>query len=135
VTEALLRRVQEEKEQAIEALEQAKEESLEKLWVVQQEKDDLRAKFEVDREQIQKEKDHLLAEKIGFKEALNRALRSVPGLAQMEEETTEIQVGKLAESIHHLQARVAELELKVLRENPPADKWIPSHYYILKNLQ
>jgi hypothetical protein len=39
-----------------------KKEALEKLQVAQQEKDDLRAKFEEDREQIQREKDQLLAE-------------------------------------------------------------------------
>jgi len=33
---------------------------------VKQEKDDLRAKFEEDREQIQREKDQLLVEHIGF---------------------------------------------------------------------
>jgi hypothetical protein len=38
-------------------LKQAKEEGLEQLRVAKQEKDDLRAKFEEDREQIQREKD------------------------------------------------------------------------------
>jgi DNA anti-recombination protein RmuC len=93
VTEARLRRVQEEKEQATEALKQAKEESLEQRRVAQQEKDDLRAKFEEDREQIQKEKEQLLAEQIGVREAVTRALRSVPGLAQMEEETVKAKWG------------------------------------------
>jgi hypothetical protein len=113
-TEAHLHRAQEEKEQATEALKQEKEEVLEKLWVVQQEKDDLRVKFEEDREKIQKEKDQLLAEQTVVKEAVTRALRSVSGLAQMEEETTESQVGKLAEAIQQLQARVAELELQAV---------------------
>lgn len=36
------------------------------------------------------------------------------GLAQMEEETTKIQVGKLAEDIQQLQERVAELELQAV---------------------
>jgi hypothetical protein len=107
-------RVQEEKEQATEALKQEKEEALEQRRVAQQEKDDLRAKFEEDREQIQKEKEQLLVEQIGVREAVTRALRSVPGLAQMEEETTEIQVGKLTEAIQQLQARVAELELQAV---------------------
>jgi hypothetical protein len=53
----------------------------------------------VDREQIQKEKDHLLIEKIGVKEAVNRELHSVSSLTQMEEEIAESQVGKLIESI------------------------------------
>jgi hypothetical protein len=117
-TETRLRRVQEEKEQATEALRQEKEEALEKLWVAQQEKDDLRAKFEEDKEKIQKEKDQLLAEQIGIREAVNRALRSVSGLAQMEEETTESQVGKLVEAIQQLQARVAELELQAVPSTP-----------------
>jgi hypothetical protein len=43
-------------------LKQEKEEALEKLWVAQQEKDDLQVKFEEDKEKIQKEKDQLLAE-------------------------------------------------------------------------
>jgi hypothetical protein len=95
-------------------LRQEKEEALEKLWVAQQETDDLRARFEEDKEKIQKEKDQFLAEQIGIREAMNRALHSVSGLAQMEEETTEIQVGKLVEAIQQLQARVVELELQVV---------------------
>jgi hypothetical protein len=66
-TEAHLRRVQEEKEKATKALKQAKEEALEQRWVVQQEKDDLQAKFEEDRAQIQKEKEQFLMEQIGVK--------------------------------------------------------------------
>ena len=59
----------------------------------------MRAKFEEDREKIQKEKDQLLAEQIVVKEVVTRALCSVPGLAQMEEETAKRQVGKLAKAI------------------------------------
>jgi hypothetical protein len=62
VTEAHLHHVQEEKEQATEALKQEKEEAIEKRWVAQQEKDDLQVKFAEDRVQIQKEKEQLLAE-------------------------------------------------------------------------
>jgi hypothetical protein len=80
-------------------LKQAKEESLEQSWVTQQEKDDLRTKFKEDREQIQRENDQLLVQQIGFREEITRALHSVPGLAQMEEETANIQVGKLIEAI------------------------------------
>jgi hypothetical protein len=36
---------------------------------------------------------------IGFREVVTRALRSMPGLAQMEEETVESQVGNLAKAI------------------------------------
>jgi hypothetical protein len=95
-------------------LKQEKEEALEKLWVAQKEIEDLRAKFKEDKEKIQKEKDQLLAEQTVVKEAVTRALHSMSGLAQMEEETTEIQVGNLVEAIHQLQARVAELELQAV---------------------
>jgi len=44
--EVLLRRDQEKKEQATEALKQEKEEVLEKLRVAQQEKSEIQAKFE-----------------------------------------------------------------------------------------
>jgi hypothetical protein len=90
-------------------LRQEKEEALKKIWVVQQEKYDLWAKFEEDREQIRKEKYQLLTENIGIRKVVNRALLFVPGSAQMEEETTKIQVGNLAKVIQQLQARVAEL--------------------------
>jgi hypothetical protein len=53
-TDAHLHHVQEEKEQTTKALKKLKEEALEQRWVVQQEKDDLQAKFAEEREQIQK---------------------------------------------------------------------------------
>jgi hypothetical protein len=108
-TEACLHRVQQEKEQAIEALKQEKEEFPEQLRVAQQEKDDMRAKFEEDREQIQREKYHLLVVHTTVKVTVAREIFSVPGLAQMEEEITESQVGNLTEAIQELQERVAEL--------------------------
>jgi hypothetical protein len=95
-------------------LKQEKEEVLEQLRVAQQEKYDLRVKFEEDIEKIQKEKDHLLEEKTMVREAVPRALRYVSILAQMEEETIESQVGKLTEVIQQLQERVAELELQAM---------------------
>jgi hypothetical protein len=52
----------------------------------------------------------VLAEQTVVKETMARALRSMPGLAQMEEDITERQVGKLAKAIQQFQARVAELE-------------------------
>jgi hypothetical protein len=61
-------------------------------------------KFAEDRAQIQKEKEKLLTEQMGVKETVTRALRSVTGLEQREEETTESQVGKLDEAIQQLQA-------------------------------
>ena len=51
---------------------------------MQQEKDEIRAKFEEDKEKMQKEKDQLLAEKIVFKEAVTRSLRSMSGLVWEE---------------------------------------------------
>jgi hypothetical protein len=67
--EARLQKVQEEKEKAIEALKQEKEEVLEKLRVAwycviayENEKDEFRAMLEEDKENIQREKDQLLAE-------------------------------------------------------------------------
>jgi hypothetical protein len=65
-------------------LKQAEEEGLEQLRVKQQEKDDMRAKFEEDKEQIQREKYQLLTEQTVVKETVARALRSMSGLAQME---------------------------------------------------
>jgi hypothetical protein len=38
----------------------------------------------------------------------------VPGLAQEEEESAEIQVGKLFEAIQQLQARIMELEIQAV---------------------
>jgi hypothetical protein len=52
------------------------------------------------------------------KEAMTRAIFSMLGLAQMEEETTERQVGKLIEAIQYLQARIVELELQVVPRTP-----------------
>jgi hypothetical protein len=44
---------------------------------VQQEKNALQSKFEEDRVNIQKEKEKLLAKKIGIEEAVNRAFLSI----------------------------------------------------------
>jgi hypothetical protein len=46
-------------------------------------KDDLQVKFAEDREKLQKEKEQLLAEKIGVKEVVTRSLHSVLVLAQI----------------------------------------------------
>jgi hypothetical protein len=66
------------------ALKQAQEEVIEEHRVVQQEKDDLQIKFEKDKAQIWEDKEQLLTEKVGVKKAVNRALRSVIGLEQIE---------------------------------------------------
>jgi aspartyl/asparaginyl-tRNA synthetase len=87
-TEAQLRKVQEEKEKDTESLKKEKEEVLEKLRVARycvtaykNEKDEFWTMLEEDKEKIQREKDQLLAEQPTVKEAVSKALRSVPGLA------------------------------------------------------
>jgi monomeric isocitrate dehydrogenase len=55
---------------------------------------------------------------MGIKEAVTRALLSMSSLVQIEEDTMEIQVGKLAEAIQQLQARIAELELQAVPSTP-----------------
>jgi trimethylamine:corrinoid methyltransferase-like protein len=55
--------------------------------------------FEEDNAKVQKEKDQFLVEKTTVKEAVTTTLRSMTRLAQEEEESTEIQVEKLAEAI------------------------------------
>jgi hypothetical protein len=70
--------------------------------------------LEEDKVKIQREKDQLLMEQTVVKEAVNKSLRSVPGLAQEEQESVEIQVVKLAEAIQQLQARIMELEIQAV---------------------
>jgi hypothetical protein len=60
----------------------------------------------------------LLVEKIGIKEVVTKSLHFVLGLAQEEEESDKIQVGKLTEAIQQLQARVMELELQEVPSTP-----------------
>ena len=55
---------------------------------------------------------------MGVKEAVTRALRSMPCLAQIEEDTVESQVEKLAEAIQQLQERVVERELQDVPSTP-----------------
>jgi len=88
VIEARLQKIQEEKDKATEALKQEKEEVLEQLRVVwyyvttyENEKDEFRAMLEEDKAKIQREKYQLLADQTAVKEAMNKTLRSVPGLA------------------------------------------------------
>jgi hypothetical protein len=56
-------------------------------------------KFAEDRGKIQQEKEQLLMEKVGVKEAVNIALLFMTGLEQIEEDLVEIQVVKLVVSI------------------------------------
>jgi TolA-binding protein len=60
----------------------------------------------------------LVAEKTAVKEVVTKALRSMSGLAQEEQESTKIQVGKLAEAIQQLQARITELEIQAMSSTP-----------------
>jgi hypothetical protein len=70
--------------------------------------------FAEDIVQIQKEKEHVLTEQMGVKEAVTRELHSISGLAQIEEDIVESQVEKLVQDIQQLQARVAEMELQAV---------------------
>jgi hypothetical protein len=124
-TEARLHQVHEEKEKDTKALKQENEEVLEKLRVAhscitayEKEKDEIWAMFEEDKEKIQKEKYQLLAEQTTVKEEMTKSLRSVLGLEQEEQESTEIQVGKLVEAIQQLQARITELEIQAVSSTP-----------------
>jgi DNA primase len=64
--------------------------------------------------QIQQEKEQLLMEQVGVKEAVSRALRSVTGLEKKEEDPVEHQVAQLVEAIQQLQQRIADLELQTV---------------------
>jgi len=55
---------------------------------------------------------------MGVREVVTRALFSMPCLAQMKEETTKIQVGKLSKVIKQLQERVEDMELKTVPSTP-----------------
>jgi hypothetical protein len=125
VTEARLQKIQEEKEKATEALKQEKEEVLEKLRVArycvttyENEKEEFQAMLQEDKVKLQREKDQFLAEQTTVKEAVNKACRSVPGLAQEEQESVEVQVVKLAETIQQLQVRIMELEIQAVPSTP-----------------
>jgi hypothetical protein len=52
------------------------------------------------------------------KEAVNKELLSVPGLAQGEHESVKVQVVKLTKAIQQLQARITELEIQEVPSTP-----------------
>jgi hypothetical protein len=83
--------------------------------------------LEENKENMQEEKYHLLAEKTMVKEAVTRSLNYVSSFTQEEPESTAIQVGKLVEAIHHLQERVAELELQAV-SSTPQEVWDQREY-------
>jgi uncharacterized protein YaaN involved in tellurite resistance len=60
----------------------------------------------------------MLAEQVGVKEVVNRALHSVTGLEKKEEEPVEHQVAQLAEIIQQLQQRITDLELRTVPSTP-----------------
>jgi hypothetical protein len=74
--------------------------------------------LEGDKVKIQKEKDQLLAEQTVIREVVSKTLCSVPGSTQDEHEAVEVQVMKLAEVIHQLQARVTQLEIQAVPSTP-----------------
>jgi len=82
----------------------------------------LQSKFEEEKAQIQWEKEQLLAEQVGVKEAVSRSLRSVMGLEKKEEDPIEHQVVNLAEAIQQLQQRITYLELQSM-PNTLQDVW------------
>jgi hypothetical protein len=63
---------------------------------------------------IQKEKENMLAKKIGIEEAVNKSLHSVINLEHKTEEPIEHQVMKLVEVIQQIQQRVMEVELHTI---------------------
>jgi hypothetical protein len=85
------------------ALKQAQEEVIEQRRVAQQEKATLQEKFEEEKLHIYHEKEQLLMEQVGVKEEISKALRSVTGLDQNEEDPLEHQVAQLVEAIQQLQ--------------------------------
>jgi hypothetical protein len=56
----------------------------------------------------------LLAEQVGVKEAVSRALHSMTGLEKKEEDPVEHQVAQLVEAIQQLQQRITYLELQTV---------------------
>ena len=87
-------------------MKQEKEEDLEQLRVAwyyvtayENERDEFQAMLEEEKVKIQREKDQFLTEQIAIKEAVNKELHSVSGLAQEEHEVFQVQVMKLVEVI------------------------------------
>ena len=74
---------------------------------MQHDKDDLQTKFEENKEQIQQDKEQLLAEQVRVKEPFNKDIHSVTSLEKMEEDLVVNKFVKLVESIQQLQERVA----------------------------
>jgi septal ring factor EnvC (AmiA/AmiB activator) len=99
VTKACRCCMKEEKEQATMDLKQAQEEIIEQRRVAQQEKDNLQTKFEENKAQIQQEKEKLCAEQVRVKKVVNKELRSMAVLEQMEEDPVVNQVMKIVEAI------------------------------------
>ena len=118
VIEARLHFTQEEIEQATKALKKVQKLIIDKRRVAQQEKVSLQANFEEEKAQIQQEREQLLAEQVGVKEVVSRALHSMTCLDKKEEDLVEYQVEKLVEAIQQLQKRIANLELRIVPSTP-----------------
>jgi len=87
-TQAWLKKIQEEKEKATEALKQEKDEALEQLQVVwysvatyESEREEFQAMLQEEKSQLQREKEQLLAERDTVKEIVTKACHYVQGLA------------------------------------------------------
>jgi hypothetical protein len=68
--------------------------------------------------QVKQKKEKLLAEHLGVKEAVSKALRSMTGLDQKVEEPVEHQVAQLVEVIQQLQQKITDLELRTVPSTP-----------------
>jgi hypothetical protein len=78
------------------------------------EKDEFQEILKEVKVKIQRKKDHLLIEQTVVKKVVSRALFSMPGLVQEENEVVEVQVMKLVEAIQGLQERIMELDIQAV---------------------
>jgi hypothetical protein len=114
--EAVLRRAQEEIEQATQALNQVQGVLIEQHNATEQEKIALQAKFNEEKEQMKLGKEQLLMEQLEVKEVVSRALCSVKVLEIKAEDRVTHQVEHLTKSIQQLHQRITDLELCTVPE-------------------
>jgi hypothetical protein len=84
-------------------LKQVQGDILEQCIIEEHEKVSLQSNFEVEKSQMQQEKEQLIAEKIEVNEEVNGSLRSMTGLELQAKDQVMHQVGKLIESVQKLQ--------------------------------
>jgi hypothetical protein len=92
-TEARFQRAQEEKEKATEALKKEKYEVLVQLRAAQDNvatHESEKAELQGEKAQLQREKEQLLTEQAMVKEVVSKACRSMPVLAQEEQESIKL---------------------------------------------